>query len=75
MLCPVSAALCAALKYSALAPLQRIFSFDFKDKEDLLRFSAVTQAYLLSHLGRGFDSLNFYYAMREATSPAEGKTT
>ncbi len=75
VLCPVSAAVCAALKYSAMAPLQRIFSFDFKDEKDLLRFSSVTQTYLLSHLGRGFDSLNFYYAMREATSPAEGKTT
>ena len=64
LLCPLTPAVLAAMRYAAYAPVERIFSFDLKDQDDLLAFSKTAESYLLSHLGRGFDSLNFYHSMR-----------
>ncbi len=64
LLCPLSPASLSALRYASYAPMERIFSFELKDGEDLQSFSKAAESYLLSHLGRGFDSLNFYYSMR-----------
>lgn len=66
VLCPLPPAAHAALCYVAHAPLERIFSFDLKEQEDLHLFATCTETYLLSHLGRGFDSLNFYHTMRQS---------
>lgn len=63
-LCSVTPSVCAAIRYCAYAPVERLFSFLLKDKEEMRDFSKVAQTYLLSHLGRSFDSLNFYYSMR-----------
>ena len=65
ILSPLSPASYAALRYVTEAPIERLFSFELKDPEDLRLFSSCAQTYLLSHLGRGFDSLNFYHAMRQ----------
>ena len=66
LLCPLPIAVHTAMQYSLQAPIERIFSFDLKDGEDLRLFAKAAETYLLSHLGRGFDSLNFYHAMRTA---------
>lgn len=57
----------AALQYCVHAPMKRIFSFDLKEREDSMLFAKAAQTYLLSHLGHGFDSLQFYHTMREET--------
>ncbi len=75
LLCPVTPAACAALRYCAGAPLGRIFSFELKDASDLADFSKLAQTYILSHLGRGFDSLNFYHAMRASAKGAPNTGT
>ncbi len=72
VLCPLTPASLAALRYAVSAPLSRLFSFEIKDAEELRLFSAAAQTYLLSHLGRGFDSLNFYHTLRQG---AKGTTT
>ncbi len=59
----LSPSVCSAFRYCLSAPLERLFSFDLKDKEDLKNFSKLCETYLLSHIGHGFDSLNFYYTM------------
>lgn len=69
LLCHLSPSVLAALRYASYAPLERIFSFELKDEEDLRSFSKTAESYLLSHLGRGFDSLNFYYTMKGETPP------
>lgn len=74
LLCPLSPAVLAALRYAAYAPIERIFSFELKDADDLRAFSKTAESYLLSHLGRGFDSLNFYYSMRGEFSLKGTKT-
>ncbi len=64
VMCMLSPAVCAAMRYCLNAPLERLFAFDLTDEADLLGFAKITETYLLSHLGRGFDSLNFYHTMR-----------
>ena len=71
LLCPVTQAVLAAMRYVTAAPPERLFAFDLKEEEDRHLFSTCAECYLLSHLGRGFDSLNFYHAMRQG---AERKT-
>ncbi len=63
-LCPLTPAALNAMRYVLLAPIERILSFDLKDKEDADLFAAAAQTYLLSHLGRSFDSLDFYQTLR-----------
>lgn len=72
IICPISAAVREALRYTVRAPLERLFSFALTDEEDLHAFAKATETYLLSHLGRGFDSLEFYNMMRSAKA-AKGK--
>ena len=72
VLCPISAAARDAIRYCLHAPLERLFSFELKDEEDIRMLSKTAEIYLLSHLGRGFDSLNFYHTMRDADQPAKG---
>ncbi len=77
ILCPVSPSVTAALRYCISAPLARLFSFELHSEEERQSFSKAAETYLLSHLGRGFDSLNFYETMRSAMqsakAPHEGK--
>ncbi|MBO5294629.1 MAG: DNA repair protein RecO [Clostridia bacterium] len=60
VLCPLSPASFAALRYVATAPLSRLFAFELKDGEDLRLFASATETYLLSHVGHGFGTLDFY---------------
>ncbi|MBR2927079.1 MAG: DNA repair protein RecO [Clostridia bacterium] len=69
LLSPLTPSACAALRYCLSAPIERIFAFDLTEHEDLHAFCTAAQSYLLSHLGRGFDSLNFYHSMRESSAP------
>ena len=67
----LSPAVCAAMRYCLSAPLERMFAFGLEDASDIEDFASAAQTYLLSHLGRGFDSLNFYLTMR-APLPHKG---
>ncbi len=60
----LSPAVSAAFRYCLSAPLERLFSFELKEPDDLKSFSKLCETYLLSHIGHGFDSLNFYHTMR-----------
>ncbi len=71
VLLPLSPALLAAWRFLQTAPIERMFSFALQDEEDKRLFSQGAQTYLLSHLGRGFDTLNFYHAMRQETKGNE----
>lgn len=60
----LSPSVCAAFRYCLSAPIERLFSFELKDGDDLKTFSKLSETYLLSHVEHGFDSLNFYHTMR-----------
>jgi hypothetical protein len=64
VLCRLSCAAYAAFSYAVQAPLARLFAFELSDPEDRELFAKAAETYLLSHLGHGFDTLNFYHSMR-----------
>ena len=66
-------AVLAAMRYALSAPLERLFAFGLEEKSDVEDFSRAAQTYLLSHLERGFDSLNFYHSMRAPLPQKENK--
>ncbi len=53
----------AAIRYVLAAPPARALSFELTDDEELRIFSRVAEDYLLNHLERGFDTLDFYKSM------------
>ena len=72
VLCRLSCAAYAAFSYAVEAPLERLFAFELAEREDRELFSKAAETYLLSHLGHGFDTLQFYHSM-QALSKQEPK--
>ena len=64
ILCGMSPSTLTALRYIVSAPEKKLFSFDLKDADDLRDLSKATEAYILNHLGRSFDSLEFYKVVK-----------
>ncbi len=64
VLCGMPPSVPAALRYIAEAPQNRIFSFAIRDDSELDELSRTAEAYLLNHLGRSFDSLDFYKTVK-----------
>lgn len=64
-------AVLAAFRYCAGAPLERLLSFELHEPTDREQFSRMCELYLLSHIGHGFDSLQFYHKMRAPQAPAD----
>lgn len=59
---PISPSVAEALRYVFGADVSRMLSFSLTDGE-LSDFAKVAETYLLSHLGHGFDTLDFYKLM------------
>lgn len=72
---PLTVPVLAALRAALVAPDKRIFSFSL-EPTDAAAFAEVTEAYLLHHLERDFDTLHFYRSVAEPptrrTDPAGG---
>lgn len=64
IICPMTASVAVALRFILYSPPERIFSFEIKDDEEIGMLSRLTESYVTSHLGRGFDSLDFYNAVK-----------
>ena len=71
----MSPAVLAACRYCAGAPLERLLSFELHDPEERRQFSRLCELYLLSHIGHGFDSLQFYHNLRAPGASAQRKPT
>ena len=64
ILTPFSGEALAAWRYVASAPLKRIFSFSLSSQgQELL--SRATEAYLVNHLERSFETLEFYNMVKD----------
>lgn len=74
VICPMSAATLAAVRYVLSAPDKKLFSFDLTDPEERRTFGRLTETYLLHHLERGFETLSFYDSVKseENCPPSEG---
>lgn len=64
ILCGLSPSALAALRYIVTAPDGKIFSFDLKDDGEMNELAKATESYILNHLERGFDSLEFYKSVK-----------
>ena len=63
----LSPAVCRAARYCIEAPLERLLSFELKEAGDLADFARAAETYILSHIGHGFASLQFYRQLLEPT--------
>ena len=70
VLCPITPSVLAALRYVQTAPIERLFAFALADAEERRLFTTCAETYVLSHIGHGFETLNFYHAMR--ATPKKG---
>lgn len=64
VLCGLSPAAYAAFHYALSSPMERLFAFELSDPADCALFEKAAETYLLSHLGHGFDTLDFYRSMQ-----------
>lgn len=65
ILLPLDASALACLHYVTEAPIERAFSFSLTSEESRSYFCRATEGYLLHHLERGFDALDFYHQVKE----------
>lgn len=59
IICPLTPAALAAMRYVVSCPPKRLFAFRVEE-EDARLFSAAAEKYLLNQLERGFSTLDFY---------------
>ncbi len=65
IICPMTASTLAAARYALAAPEKKIFSFALTSREEEIMFERLAETYLLNHLERSFDSLDFYHSVKE----------
>lgn len=70
ILLPLDPSTLAGLRYITHAPLSRSFAFSLTE-ESLRCFGRVAETYLLNHLERGFDALEFYHSLSQPTKERE----
>lgn len=63
LIAPLSPSVFAAMRFVLYSKPERLFAFELKD-EATDEFSSVCEKYLLCHLERGFDSLDFYNGIK-----------
>ena len=59
VICPMSPSVTAAVRYVFTAPIPRFLSFTLTE-EEIIPFASVAETYVLSQIGHGFESLDFY---------------
>ena len=65
ILLPLDSSTLASMRYVTAAPLSRIFAFSLSDGASMETFCRVAETYLLNHLERSFDTLDFYKSVKE----------
>lgn len=65
ILLPLDESALAAWRYVLSAPPKRIFSFGVAEGDSLAFFERSSEAYIINHLERTFEALDFYHAVKE----------
>lgn len=60
---PLDASALSAARYVMNAPPKRVFAFGLSGEQSNSLFSRAAESYLLNHLERGFETLNFYHTV------------
>ena len=64
VLVPMNAPAIAAWTYVSGAPLKRIFAFKVEG-EELSTLARASETYIINHLERNFETLEFYHSIKE----------
>ena len=73
ILLPLDASTLAGMRYVYHAPLSRIFAFSLTE-DSLQSFDKVSEIYLLNHLERSFDALEFYRSVSQPVNEGNQKS-
>ncbi len=65
ILCPLDNNSLAAWRYIASADIKRIFAFSLGDEKSRELLTRATEVYILNHLERGFNTLDFYNKIKD----------
>lgn len=65
ILLPLDDSALTAWRYVTEAPLKRIFAFGISDGESMSYLERASEAYIVNHLERSFDTLEFYHTVKE----------
>ena len=65
ILLPLDCSALAAMRYVSSAQPQRIFSFSLNDARSAELFCRACECFLLNHLERDFETLNFYNSIKD----------
>ena len=65
ILLPLDPSALACMRYVLSAPLSRSFAFSLRDDVSMENFCRAAETYLLNHLERSFDTLEFYKSVKE----------
>ena len=65
ILLPLDSSALMAMKYCSEAKVNRLFNFSITDQNSMNFFSKAAETYLLNHLERGFNTLNFYKSVKD----------
>ena len=60
ILVPIDVSALASMRYVCTAAMSRTFAFSLRDEGSLALFAKACESYLLHHLERSFDTLDFY---------------
>ncbi len=63
ILVPIGQSAVLSWRHVSTAPLKRKFAFSITDTDELASLARASETYILNHLERGFDTLDFYHAV------------
>ena len=64
ILCPLDASALTAMRYVLSADVSRLFSFRLTSEESMELFARAAETYLVNHLERNFEALDFYKSIK-----------
>ena len=74
IICPLSLNSVSAMNYIITAPLNRLFSFNLTDKQNIIELYNATQTYLINQLEKNYPTLDFFNQVRELLNKSKEKS-
>lgn len=65
ILVPIDDGAIGAWRYVSSAPLKRVFAFSFKTEDSMQTLGRATEKYIVNHLERSFETLEFYNTVKD----------
>ncbi len=73
ILCPINFDVLCAMNYIIKAPMPKLLSFKLEDEHCIELLEKACKTFLINHLERDFDSMKFYYDIRDTMRKDEAK--